>query len=124
MAAVLCSQGSFAFAGGVGTCFRLFRASIKGGELRLLVVLTGAEHNDVCSACEGTPWLLQTARASKRPRGNKEGKRTKCQAGALWAKHAAGILRFGGDAGRCVGMVPVPTNPGRGAFVLLWWLLS
>lgn len=124
MAAVLCSQGSFAFVGGVGSCFWLFRASIKGGELWLLVVLTGAEHNDVCSACEGTPWLLQTARASKRPRRNREGKRTKCQAGVLWAKHAAGILHSGGDAGQCVGMVPVPTNPGRGVFVLPCCLLS
>lgn len=77
MAAVLCGKGSFAFVGGVGTCSRLFRASIKGGELWLLVVLTGAEHNEVSSVCEGTPWMVQTAQASERPRGNGEGKRTK-----------------------------------------------
>lgn len=67
MAAVLCSQGSFAFVGGVGSCFWLFRASIKGGELWLLVVLTGAEHNDVCSACEGTTGCFRQLGLPKDP---------------------------------------------------------
>lgn len=77
MAAVLCGKGSFAFVGGVRTCSRLFRASIKGGELWLLVVLTGAEHNEVGSVCEGTPWMVQTAQASERLRGKWGGEEDK-----------------------------------------------
>lgn len=77
MAAVLCGKGSFAFVGGVGTCYWLFRASIKGGELWLLVVRTEAEHNEVRSVCEGTPWMVQTAQASQRPRGKRGGEEDK-----------------------------------------------
>lgn len=77
MAAVLRGEGSFAFVGGGRTHPRLFRAAIKGGELRLLVVLTGAEHNEVGSVCEGTPWMVQTAQASKRPRGKRGGEEDK-----------------------------------------------
>lgn len=74
MAAVLCGEGSSAFVGGVGTCSQLFRGSIKAGKLWLLVVLTGAEHNEVGSVCEGTPWLAQ---ASQRPGGKRGGEKDK-----------------------------------------------
>jgi len=77
VAAVLCGKGSFPFVGGIGTFSRLIRASIKGGELWLLVVLTGAEHNEVGSVCEGTPWMVQTAQASKTPRGKQRGEEDK-----------------------------------------------
>lgn len=77
MAAVLCGEGSFAFVGGLGTCSGLFRASIKGGELRLLVVLTGAEHNEVGSVCEGTPWMVQAAQTSKKTQGKWGGEEDK-----------------------------------------------
>lgn len=76
MAAVLCGEGSSAFVGGVGTCSQ-FRASIRGGKLWLLVVLTGAEHNEVGSVCKGTPWMAQTAQASQRPRGKQGGDKDK-----------------------------------------------
>lgn len=105
MAAVLHGKGSFAFVGSVGTCSRLFRASIKGGELWLLVVLTGAEHNEVGSVCEGTPWMVQTAQASQRPgEGNGEGKRTKLRVLVpgrdTWTKHVSPALRRGCGAMR------------------------
>lgn len=126
---MLCGKGSFAFVGAVGTCSGLFRASIKGGEPWLLVVLTGAEHNEVGSVCEGTPWMVQTAQASERPRGKWEGGRGQssgcwCQAGTLGLNMPYAVLLSGGDVGRCVGMVLVPTNPGSGAFVHRQYLLS
>lgn len=129
MAAVLCGEGSFAFVGGLGTCSGLFRASIKGGELRLLVVLTGAEHNEVGSVCEGTPWMVQAAQTSKKTqgemgRGRGQSSGCWCQAGTLGLNMSHAVLLSGGDVGRCVGMVPVPTNPGSEAFVHWWYLLS
>lgn len=77
MAAALCGEGSPAFVGGVGSCSQLFRASIKGGTLWLLVVLTGAEHDEAGSVCRGTPGWLRQPRPPKDPGGNGEGKRTK-----------------------------------------------
>lgn len=86
----LCSaaRGALSFVGGVGTCSRLFRASIRGGKPWLLVVLTGAEHNEVVSVCKGTPWTAQAAQASQRPRGKRGGEKDKALGAAARQGHS------------------------------------
>lgn len=73
---------------GLGTCSQLFRASIKGGKLWLLVVLTGAEHNEVGSVCERTPWMAQAAQASQRPRRKWGGEKDKALGAAAKQGHS------------------------------------
>lgn len=70
----LCS----AFVGGVGTCSQLFRASIKAGKPWLLVVLTGAEHNELGSVCKGTPGWLSPPRDPKGEMGRGKGQSSGC----------------------------------------------
>lgn len=106
---------------------------LKEGELWLLVVLTGAEHNDVCSACEGTPCYFRQLKLPKDPGGSGEGEEDKAL-GAIARRGHFGlhmlkaVLLSRGDVGQCVGMAPVPTSSGSEVFVhswclLNWWLL-
>lgn len=118
---------------GLVLAFCYSELQLKEGELWLLVVLTGAEHNDVCSAWEGTPGYFRQLKPPKDPGGSREGEEDKAlgataRQGYFGLHMLKAVLLSRGDVGQCVGMAPVPKSSGSEVFVhpwclLNWWLL-